>query len=65
MGIGARYAQSSAWSFASYTNSAQSAFIPAVKSILVSNDIDEKKRREARRKSLGTICKTSGMKAVR
>lgn len=34
-------------------NSAQSAFIPAVKSILVSNDIDEKKRREARRKSLG------------
>lgn len=38
-----------------YIDRAQSAFIPAVKSILVSNDIDEKKRREARRKSLGTI----------
>jgi hypothetical protein len=33
----------------------QSAFIPAVKSILASNDEDEKKRREARRKSLGTF----------
>ncbi|KAL1613108.1 hypothetical protein SLS60_001340 [Paraconiothyrium brasiliense] len=33
-------------------NRRKSAFIPAVKSILVSNDIDEKKRREARRKSL-------------
>ena len=33
----------------------QSAFIPAVKSILASNDEDEKKRREARRKSLGAL----------
>ena len=34
----------------------KSAFIPAVKSILASNDEDEKKRRDARRKSLGTLC---------
>jgi kinetochore protein Spc7/SPC105 len=34
-------------------NRRKSAFIPAVKSILSSNDEDEKKRREARRKSLG------------
>ncbi|KAF2738454.1 Spc7-domain-containing protein [Polyplosphaeria fusca] len=33
-------------------NRRKSAFIPAVKSILSSNDEDEKKRREARRKSL-------------
>ncbi|KAF2022014.1 Spc7-domain-containing protein [Aaosphaeria arxii CBS 175.79] len=33
-------------------NRRKSAFIPAVKSILASNDEDEKKRREARRKSL-------------
>ncbi|KAF2476553.1 Spc7-domain-containing protein [Lindgomyces ingoldianus] len=33
-------------------NRRMSAFIPAVKSILASNDEDEKKRREARRKSL-------------
>lgn len=35
-------------------NRRKSAFIPAVKSILSSNDEDEKKRKEARRKSLGT-----------
>jgi kinetochore protein Spc7/SPC105 len=35
-------------------NRRKSAFIPAVKSILASNDEDEKKRRDARRKSLGT-----------
>jgi kinetochore protein Spc7/SPC105 len=34
-------------------NRRKSAFIPAVKSILASNDEDEKKRRDARRKSLG------------
>lgn len=34
-------------------NRRKSAFVPAVKSILSSNDEDEKKRREARRKSLG------------
>lgn len=34
---------------------AQSAFVPAVKSILSSNAEDEKKRKEARRKSLGTL----------
>jgi kinetochore protein Spc7/SPC105 len=34
-------------------NRRKSAFIPAVKSILSSNDEDEKKRKEARRKSLG------------
>ncbi|KAF1995841.1 Spc7-domain-containing protein [Amniculicola lignicola CBS 123094] len=33
-------------------NRRKSAFIPAVKSILASNDEDEKKRRDARRKSL-------------
>lgn len=32
----------------------QSAFVPAVKSILSSNAEDERKRKEARRKSLGT-----------
>lgn len=37
----------------SHGNRRKSAFIPAVKSILSSNDEDEKKRREARRKSLG------------
>jgi kinetochore protein Spc7/SPC105 len=31
----------------------QSAFVPAVKSILSSNAEDERKRKEARRKSLG------------
>ncbi|KAF1958892.1 Spc7-domain-containing protein [Byssothecium circinans] len=36
----------------SHGNRRKSAFIPAVKSILSSNDEDEKKRREARRKSL-------------
>ncbi|KAI4670503.1 uncharacterized protein J4E79_000785 [Alternaria viburni] len=36
----------------SFGNRRKSAFIPAVKSILASNDEDEKKRREARRKSL-------------
>lgn len=36
-------------------NRRKSAFIPAVKSILSSNDEDEKKRREARRKSLGML----------
>jgi hypothetical protein len=36
-------------------NRRKSAFIPAVKSILASNDEDEKKRRNARRKSLGTL----------
>ncbi|CAA9965483.1 Spc7 multi-domain protein [Pyrenophora teres f. maculata] len=35
-----------------FGNRRKSAFIPAVKSILASNDEDEKKRREARRKSL-------------
>lgn len=35
-------------------NRRKSAFVPAVKSILSSNDEDEKKRRDARRKSLGT-----------
>lgn len=33
----------------------QSAFVPAVKSILSSNAEDEKKRKEARRKSLGKV----------
>jgi hypothetical protein len=36
-------------------NRRKSAFIPAVKSILASNDEDEKKRRDARRKSLGAL----------
>jgi len=36
-------------------NRRKSAFVPAVKSILSSNDEDEKKRRDARRKSLGTL----------
>jgi kinetochore protein Spc7/SPC105 len=36
-------------------NRRKSAFIPAVKSILSSNDEDEKKRKEARRKSLGAL----------
>ncbi|KAF2814893.1 Spc7-domain-containing protein [Mytilinidion resinicola] len=38
-------------------NRRKSAFIPAVKSILASNDEDEKKRREARRKSLDVLAR--------
>jgi kinetochore protein Spc7/SPC105 len=43
-------------------NRRKSAFIPAVKSILASNDEDEKKRRDARRKSLGTSRGNQGLR---